>query len=207
MRNDALRAYCIGLLPIIFIGCHRVSSVDEPIAAEIARLGGSVELNSDGGIRGIILTYLRADDSTMAVVSGCDDLEFLKAEQTQVTDLGIDDLIGMTTLQSVSLYNTSIGDRGLKSLSQVKSIRELGLNATKITDAGVAHLTELPNLERLFLDQTQITDRSIASLKRMSKLKVLGLRKTKVTSRALESLKKSLPETQIYSGGDPNVEK
>jgi hypothetical protein len=206
MWNSTLGAYFIGILPLAFVGCSRVSPVDRPAAGDIARLGGKVELNSEGGIRGIILTYLRADDSTMQVVKSCDDLEFLKVEQTQVTDRGIECLVGMTRLQSVSLYNTSIGDRGLRFLSEVESIRELGLNATKVTDAGVSHLAKLPNLERPFLDQTQITDQCVASLKTMTNLKVLGLRQTRITSHGLRLLKESLRETQIYSGGDPNVE-
>jgi len=53
---------------------------------------------------------------------------------------------------------------GLKEVAGVKSLQTLFLNGTKVTDAGLVHLHRLAELKTLNLQQTPVTAQGIAAL-------------------------------------------
>lgn len=64
----------------------------------------------------------------------------------EVTDAGLANLQGLTSLQGLDLSNTQVSDAGLAHLQGLTSLRWLFLRKTEVTDAGVAKLRNvLPN--------------------------------------------------------------
>ncbi len=90
----------------------------------LERLGATVEVNEQGEIVEVDLSF------------------------TQITDAGLVHLAGLTSPQDLNLYGTQITDAGLVHLEGLTSLQTLHLFNTQITDAGLAKLREtLPNCQ------------------------------------------------------------
>ncbi|HUY92471.1 MAG TPA: leucine-rich repeat domain-containing protein [Pirellulales bacterium] len=126
-----------------------------------------------------------------------DEVEYVRLDNSQVTDAGLAHLEGLTGLQSLSLDNTQITDAGLARLQELTGLQTLWLDNTPITDAGLAHLEGLTGLQSLWLDNTQITDAGLAQLKRLTGLQWLYLNNTQVTDAGLAQLGEALPNCNI----------
>jgi hypothetical protein len=57
-----------------------------------------------------------------------------------VTDLGLKQLTGLTSLRSLSLFGLPVTDKGLKELADLTALERLDLRQTKVTDKGIAEL-------------------------------------------------------------------
>ena len=64
---------------------------------------------------------------------------------TQVTDVGLAQLKGLTNLHALDLRGNTITDAGLVHLKGLTQLQRLDLSHTKITDAGLEHPKGLPN--------------------------------------------------------------
>jgi len=93
-------------------------------------------------------------------------LEFLDLRATQVTDEGVERLMGLTKLKRLELDGTQVTDAGLEHLSRLTRLRELSLNGTQITDDGLENLKGLVSLEALYLTDTQVRDEEIKELRK-----------------------------------------
>jgi Leucine Rich repeat len=61
--------------------------------------------------------------------------------------MGLKELKGLRSLQTLDLGGTKVTDAGLKELKELKSLRELRIDDIKVTDEGVADLRKaLPKL-------------------------------------------------------------
>ena len=69
-------------------------------------------------------------------------------------------------LQSLALYHTRITDAGLKNLAGLSSLRTLSLGRTQVTDAGLKSLAGLKNLQSLDLSETKVTEAGVAELQK-----------------------------------------
>ena len=63
------------------------------------------------------------------------------------------------------LRDTNITDAGLKELSGLTSLQVLGLGNSQVTDAGVAELAKLKSLQTLFLRGAKVTEVGVAELR------------------------------------------
>ena len=90
-------------------------------------------------------------------------------------------------------------DAGLAQIKGMTTLTRLHLEQTKVTDKGLANLKGLVNLEYLNLYGTEITDRGLEELAGLSKLKSLYLWQTKATEGGVGKLKKALPNLEIVS--------
>jgi len=54
----------------------------------------------------------------LAAVKQFADLEFLTLAGTRITDVGLEQLVGMTNLKQLILFKTQITDEGVKKLQQ-----------------------------------------------------------------------------------------
>ena len=88
--------------------------------------------------------------------------ELTEADAAKVTELNLDD--------------TEITDVGLKEVIKLKQLDSLKLEDTQITDVGLKDLTKLQKLEMLYLGYTQITDAGLKDLAKLKQLEELILR-------------------------------
>jgi len=70
-------------------------------------------------------------------------LGYLRLFGTQITDVGLKELVKRQQLTALDLGSTHITDAGLKEFPKLKKLRSLNLNDTKVTRMGVARLQEL----------------------------------------------------------------
>ncbi len=113
-------------------------------------------------------------NSDLARLKGLKQLAFLYLDHaTQVTDAGLENLKGLTQLQT------------------------LFCNDTPITDANLEQLAGLTQLHILFLNGTQVTDAGLETLKALTQLQGLSLRGTKVTNAGVRKLQQALPNCKI----------
>jgi formylglycine-generating enzyme required for sulfatase activity len=88
-----------------------------------------------------------------------------------LTDVGLQQLKEMKSLQTLSLYWTRVTDAGLEHLGGLSNLKVLYLVGTPVSDVGFAHLQGLP-LEQLYVPGTRVTDRGVA---KFTNLKVLNI--------------------------------
>jgi len=101
----------------------------------------------------------------------------------------------------LKLDETNVDDAGMQSIAQLTNLIKLDLSHTNITDNGLPQLQSLTNLQYLNLVGTKISAQSLLQLKNLSKLQSLYLYQTNVAKNDLPSLKNAFPKTQIDSGG------
>src|SRR5262245_10135160 len=132
---------------------------------------------------GLVLSRTEVTDAGLEELAGLTTLRALGLAGTEVTDVGLQELARLPSLQVLDLFSTGAGvtDAGLKELKKLKSLRALDLSHTGVTDAGVKELKELQSLQALSLFYTGVTDAALQDLKELKNLQALGLAMTKVT--------------------------
>ena len=112
----------------------------------------------------------------------------LDLHSTQLTDVGLEELAGLKSLQILNLSNTKVTDAGLKQLAGLKSLKVLNLSFTKVTGDGLKELAGLKALKILDLANSQATDAGLEGVAELKPLQVLSLNQTKVTDAGLKEL-------------------
>ena len=114
----------------------------------VARLedkGAEITKNEQGEVVEVRLSGTRITDAGLADLKGLTSLQTLELPR-QITDAGLVHLKGLTNLKSLSLYKTQVTDAGLVHFAGLTNLTSLNLRETKITDAGFAELQKaLPN--------------------------------------------------------------
>ncbi len=116
-------------------------------------------------------------------------LLILSLENTQVTNVGMENLKPINQLQALDLDGTQITDTWLKHLKGAGQLRTLcvGFNQ-RITDVGLKYLEGLVQLKQLILSGTQVTDAGLEQLSGMVQLEDLSISDTNITDGGLEHL-------------------
>ncbi len=122
-------------------------------------------------------------------LKGLTQLEMLDLVDAPIADTGLERLKGLTQLRALDLSGTRVTDAGLEHLKRLTQLRLLILTGTDISDAGLAHLMGLSRLQGLYLDGARVTDAGLERLKRLTQLEELSLRGTQITDAGLERLK------------------
>jgi hypothetical protein len=147
-------------------------------------------------------------DAGLSSLSGCESLESVWLNSTEVGDVGVGHLKNCGDLHLLSLLGTKVTDAGLIHLKQFKSLALLCLDCTKVSNVGLAHLKDCEHLTQLDVSHTAISDEGLVHLKACKHLQGLRLRDTKVTAAGVADLGKSLPDCQIeWNGGIVNLKK
>ena len=133
--------------PVVVSLCGAVAPKPEPsqLLAGVERLGGKATFDENAPGRPIIAVSFVASP--------------------HVTDAALEQLEGLSQLQTLELNLTQVTDAGLAHLEGSTNLRWLTLAATKVTDAGLIHLTRLSNLQTLDLFDTTVTKAGVAELK------------------------------------------
>jgi internalin A len=117
---------------------------------------------------------------------GYDPAQFIRIGK--ITDLGLKELSGLKSLQTLCLIDVQMTDVGLKELRELKNLKMLFLGGTQITDKGLKELRELKNLQELSLWSTCVTDAGLKELREIQNLESLDLSCTKLTDGGLHAL-------------------
>ncbi len=121
---------------------------------------------------------------------------------TQVTDEGLEHLLGSGITHIEVIDCPGITDRGIETLSRVETLDSLNLSSLSITDEGLAHLERLPNIVFLDVHDTPLTDNCLLTLESFQKLTVLRIYDTQISPEGAQRLHESLPHCQIvWDGG------
>ena len=80
---------------------------------------------------------------------------------------------GPEKLRALDFYHSTITDVSLERLSSLTSLEELNVVSAPVTDAGVQYLSQLPNLRSLHLSGTKTTGRCLEYLSKCDKLEYL----------------------------------
>jgi uncharacterized membrane protein/mono/diheme cytochrome c family protein len=116
------------------------------------------------------------DEQVSLLLSAADNIVWLKAGHTRLTD------------------------RGLKDLGALKNLTRLSLENTSITNDGLSVLNNFDHLIYLNLIGTSISDKSIGLISKQKKLKSVYLWQTDVTPAGAASLRQALPEAEVNLG-------
>jgi Leucine-rich repeat (LRR) protein len=87
----------------------------------------------------------------------------------------LDKFVVFPQLRKLDLAQTKTSDLSLEHLEKITSLQVLSLSHTKVTGGGMQFLKNMVNLEELNLAQTLVTDAGLSELKGLSKLKRLNL--------------------------------
>jgi internalin A len=136
-------------------------------------------------------------DLTLEQVGRLTSLQQLRLDESSVSDAGLAHLSALGNLAQLNLEGTHISDAGLAHLKGLTKLSILDIDGTRVTDAGLVHLEGLTNLSTLRLDGTRVTDAGLVHLKRLTNLSELSLSGSKVTDAGVKELQKALPRLKI----------
>jgi len=184
------------------------------------------------------LTNINVQDKGLSILSGLRNLRELRAAQTNIkgpalaafvnlekldlnytafADAGVEQLKGLSRLNTLYLRDTLVTDQGMKVLGALTQLEYLDLSGARLTDAGVAALAPLKKLKSLNLLGAQVTDESavvlagftaleelnlyraplsnagLKKLEALKRLRSLDVRYTRVTRAGVDSLQKAVP--------------
>jgi internalin A len=81
-------------------------------------------------------------EAAIAPVARLERVQWLRLDRTPVTDIGLAQLRGMTSITRLDLDDTRVTDVGLAQLKRLTKLKHLNLSGTQVTDAGVRELRE-----------------------------------------------------------------
>jgi len=158
------------------------------------------ELKGATAITDLNLRYAELiTDEGLLVVRNWHHLRRLNLRGTKITDMTLQHLSGMSTLESLDIGFVQVTDVGLDQLTYLPSLTELMLGGNKLSDVGLQSLRQLTGLTYLDLGGAQrtdsglwsvsITDNGMEAIASLRNLRHLRLNGTSVSGRSLEKLK------------------
>jgi hypothetical protein len=123
------------------------------------------------------LSLTSVTDEAMSTAGAIRSLHTLRLRMLpQVTDAGLQHLVGLTCLRSLDLSHTSVTDAGMPSLASLTSLTALALvGNNRISDVGLQSLAELP-LNVVDLARTSVSTTGVLRLLRHSlPLNLIGM--------------------------------
>jgi uncharacterized membrane protein len=98
--------------------------------------------------------------------------------------------------------STKLTDTGMAHVSKLKNLTRLSVEYTNITDAGLVHLKNFPSLVYLNVVGTNVSDKSVTVIRDCNKLRSIYLWQSRVTKKGAMTLKEFLPDAKVNLGDD-----
>ena len=153
-------------------------------------MGGAVERDSAGDLRGIDLSRSWITDADLRRLAGARNLVSLKLAQTHISDSALEIVASLPALRELDLFFCEhITDAGAALLRGASRLERLSVRGSKISDSGVKFLTELRNLEVLDVGITEISDTSVGLLEALPNLRSLAIGGNKIGEPGIASLR------------------
>jgi hypothetical protein len=144
----------------------------------------------------------RFTDHGMLALEGMKKLKYLSLEghlgtKSDISDVGLAALQGLTNLEDLNLSYTRVTDMGLVNLGGLEKLRSLHLAHCDISNKGIEQIINLKTLEVLDIAGTRVTDEGLACLRGLPKLKVLLIYDSRVTPQGIQKLKAAFPKVTV----------
>jgi len=174
-----------------------IKEEDKRAAAELRRLGGKVELNTNGDIVKVDLNNAKITDSDLRLLSRFHELEWLDLRVTAIGDEGVGHLAGLNKLKFLNLARTNLTDKGLSEIRGFTDLETLLLAHTRITDAGLINLEKFGKLRKLSVFKTGISDAGLKSVEKIPTLEIFTFGGSKITEEGASALQEVLPKIKF----------
>lgn len=171
-----------------------------------------LDLGADEKLNQINLSGTKITNHTFGTLAKIDGLIAIYADQTEISNEAIKDIIKlpklrglhvsqtkldadcaqylgqMSGLTDLTLRGVPIGDKGIQEICKLKNLRLLQLNDAEISDAGIAYLVaNCKNLQELHCRRNKkITDASLNYLDKLPHLRSITLDGCSCTASGLE---------------------
>ncbi|HEY9788083.1 MAG TPA: DUF4240 domain-containing protein [Candidatus Obscuribacterales bacterium] len=172
------------------------SKVKLKIIAKGATLSPLAECNADD-FHVLDLGHSDISDLSLAHIEGLSGLRVLELTSTDVTDRGLKHVGKLTNLTSLGLSHSRVTAEGIKALAGLNKLRELWMSSTGIDDRGLSEIALPESLVQLGLSGTKITDEGLKKLAPLKSLIRVYLFNTQVTREGTEWLKKEIPTVRV----------
>jgi Leucine-rich repeat (LRR) protein len=135
-------------------------------------------------------------DRGLAELQGLSSLLFLDISHTKVSGVGF---VGFRTplLEELHAKDAPISDEGLQFIAELPRLTFLDLGNTSITDTGVRHLGEAPFLTDLLVNGTQITVGTLPLLQKIPRLRNVFLGRTPAARARPLGFEEDLPGVRV----------
>jgi len=161
-------------------GCTISNAGLEPLVA-LSQLK-ALRLSGESGATSV-------DDDGMVHVAKMKNLKALLLDFLWVSEVGLEQLVGLDKLEELYLAKTLVGDDALATMSQFPRLKKLRISQCQFENEGLAHLAKVTTLEDLDLSENNsINDSGMPHLAGLTKLKRLNLWRTYVGDPGVESL-------------------
>jgi hypothetical protein len=117
------------------------ASPDEPVLAALDYLEPMYQLNADGRVIRLRITWRHLPASALK-------------------DIG-----RLSELRAVDFFGTTLTDEGLAELKGLSNLRNAGLGGTRLTDRALPELAKIPSLQWVWLPKDRISQAAVDKLK------------------------------------------
>lgn len=152
--------------------------------------GGRVERSADGSIAGVDLSGTWITDADLSRIAALGRLERLDLSETGVSDVGLEALAPLRGVRELNLYFAeAVSEFGLANLKGWTSLQKLNLRGTQARSRVFETLAELGGLRELDLSHTRVTDDGFDRLAELQRLETLAIGSNRLDGGCLETLK------------------
>lgn len=116
------------------------------------------------------------------------NLRELKAENTVVSDRGLQSLAGLRRLEILEIEGGQLTNECLAVVKELDALNWLRLEDVAIESDGLRSISKLPQIQTLHLPKTSVDDRALAHIGTLTNLQWLDLSDTNVTGTSLHEL-------------------
>jgi hypothetical protein len=120
--------------------------------------------------------------------------------QNKITDTGLDQLRGLSSLRGVDLAGTDATDQVLDVVTTMPNLMWIKLDGTHVTGANASRLCQLKFLASLDMNGCHISSEGFRELSKLPQVGSLGLNNTELTDADLDALS-NLPNISLIRVG------
>lgn len=149
--------------------------------------------NVGGDINELRLRSKKLLPGDMRLVSQLEYLEILDLHNTHSTNVDVQEISRLSSMQELDLSSNFDINSGVKHLQNLQHLSRLNLRNTRVGDGDLGFLKELPNLKHIVLSGTNVTNAGLELIGQLKQLQTLKLGDLKVSDSGIEPLM-NLPE-------------
>lgn len=187
-----------GVVQSIF-GEHFLNGVDRVSFFHVQKLNDNDlrPLEELRGLRELSIVHGDVTDNGLDYVMGSRNLLRLSLSGLPISKSGIVKLHLLEMLSDLDLSDTNIADDSLETIAEFSQLRVLSLRGTRVTSKGLVAIQNLQLLEVLDLANTAVDDSSLETFRNMPNLQRLIVTDTQVSGIGIKRLELALPHCHV----------
>jgi len=154
----------------------------------LRRAGGQLVEDGNRMVSKAVVSGGRFGDREFELLRKLPNLRELKAEDTAVTDRGLQSLAGLRRLEILEIEGGHLTGECLSVVQQLPALNWLRLENVAVTSNGIRTLDGLGQIHTLHLSNTRVDDRALQHIGTLKNLRWLDLSNSKVTGATLDEL-------------------